>query len=261
MRRLNMKDSDMKPALLLIAQSGYSLALESNHANSGSATDEQVTNLFLTAIDWLNKTYGKDESKSKAIMMSSNSQRQPLSSSVAGAKENEVPGSSTSTGKKIPLQRSSDNKNADMGFTAHWELEALKAKHASTLLSLHNIQVNQRETKDALKLERERRNDLQLQVDHLKEELRRSREDADAIRRQTQRESDARRTAEERLALELEAGRRREKELKDETTKLLLRKLAKTFERVAETPSRMGELPNSISGCKEETLNQERSRF
>lgn len=261
MRRRNMKESDMKPALLLIAQSGYSLALGSNHAGSGSVAEEHVTNLFLAAIDWLNKTYGNDEAKSKAITMSSNSQRQSLSSSVASAKENEVPGSSTSTGKKFPLQRSSDNKNADMDSSARRELEALKAKHASTLLSLHNAQVNQREMNDALKVERERRNDLQLQVDHLKEELHRSREVADAIHRQMQRDSDARRLAEEQLTVEREAGPRREKELMEETTKLLLRKLAKTFERVAETPSRMGELPNSIGGCKEETINLERSRL
>lgn len=258
MKRRNMKDSDMKPALLLIAQSSYSLAMGS-HTGSGGV-DERVTELFLAAIDWLNKTYGKDEAKSKAITIFSNSQRQALPSSVAIAKENEVLSSSTSTSKKLPLQRSSDNTNAEVDSSAHRELQALKAKHASTLLSLHTAQVNQRETKDVLKLERERRNDLQLQVDHLKEELRRSREDADVIHRQVKKESDARRIAEERLALELEARPRRDKELKEETTKLLLRKLAKTFERVAETPSRMGELPNSITGCKEETLNQGRLR-
>ncbi|KAL5528206.1 hypothetical protein ACEPAF_7342 [Sanghuangporus sanghuang] len=230
MRERGMEKSDLRPALLLMAQCHYSIAKQEMHEPDSK---ESSSRHFVLLLDWLRETYGPFTPVLDAIAQSAN--RNPWSSQKEGA----------SSYPQAPYD--SAQRPVVSGYDSVLPLSSsLFDSHSSVPARIDAISEENkrlRESRSATSAElaacRTALHEAENQARLTEVKLQRALEDHRLAAASAVRESDARRRAEDRLIQDRKAWERRTEELRDEGARSAMRELTAILTLSARAPLSM----------------------
>lgn len=231
MAKRGMEKSDLRPALLLMAQCHYSIAKEEGKMTGDER--EASNKYFVTLLDWLRQTYGPNTPAVSAIA------RAQMQSARNGTTGNDLKPFSPSD---IP-GLSNDSPFPSSLSTPLAVVEAATARYKAVTEQLAQLR------KDMVALERETDRAREARVEAeaaLREETSKRRRAEQEVRdvradertqlARVQREADARKDAEERLTQERQLAQRHTVEAKDDAARAVVQDLAKILTFASRAP-------------------------
>ncbi len=260
MKARGCKDSDLKPAFLIIAQCNYDIAKQ--RAREPRDSEEASHERFLSTLEWLRQAYGTHSeryvsptpriptgcilsmlAKSSLILSTisfffllqgprkrdascfESDNVDQKSTKDAFARASEPYGSSSPSYKRIQILQS--------------ELNVLRSSQVTSASILESTKKARLAAEDELESQRGKYRRLERRLDELEDDLDAARRTAAKAEKKAEEEGHARRCAEARLEEERRAWPARECALREEAAKAVMSDLANVLARAAQAPSSM----------------------